>query len=229
MAKQLDFWFAVKNTKLVLPPKRHLETFGNTLINYTLVCELMDTVGRIRIREGRLQGNQPQIITPTDYAQWVLDGFGAEAEKYLAWLRKHEDSLRILRYGYVLKQEAYSEEVVSGTLEEVTERVKKDVEARDQPFQAVVQGVDEPWDVCVMQMFWLLAKNSHPANVRELEERHMFEMRDRIPAGVKAEIEQAFRAAERDSTLVKDLGRLLQSHGVFEQYQDRFFALINRK
>ena len=31
---QFDFWFAVNNTEIVMPPKRHLETFGNTIINY---------------------------------------------------------------------------------------------------------------------------------------------------------------------------------------------------
>ena len=229
MDKQFDFWYAVKNTEVVVAPRRHLETFGNTLLNYTLVCELMDTVGRVRIREGRLQGNQPQIVTPSSYAQLMLEGFGAEAHRYAEWLREHENEVRILRYGYELKQEAYSEQVVGGTLEEVLERVKQDVKRKDQPFQAVVKGVDDPWDVCVIHMFWMMAKNSLGPNVRELEARRMFEAREELPPDVRGEVERAFRAAERDASLTQALGKMLHARGVFEQYQDRFFALLHRQ
>jgi len=229
MDKQFDFWYAVKNTEIVIAPRRHLETFGNTLVNYTLVCELMDTVGRVRIREGRLQGNQPQIVTPSSYAQLMLEGFGAEAHNYAEWLREHENDLRILRYGYELKQEAYSEQVVGGTLEEVLERVKQDVKRKDQPFQAVVKGVDDPWDVCVIHMFWMMAKRSVEPNVRELEARRMFNARENLPNDVREEVERAFRAAERDASLTQALGKMLHARGVFEQYQDRFFALMNRR
>jgi hypothetical protein len=47
---QFDFWYAVNNTEVVLAPRRHLETFGNTLINYHMVSELMDNVGQVRVR-----------------------------------------------------------------------------------------------------------------------------------------------------------------------------------
>ena len=33
-----DFWFAVNNTEIRLLPKRHLETFGSTVLNYHLVA-----------------------------------------------------------------------------------------------------------------------------------------------------------------------------------------------
>ncbi|MCL1888829.1 MAG: hypothetical protein FWF96_08185 [Kiritimatiellaeota bacterium] len=229
MPSQFDFWYAVNNTEVVLAPKRHLETFGNTLVNYTLVCELMDTVGRVRIREGRLQGNQPQIVTPSSYAQLMLEGFGHEAQRYAEWLREHEGEMRILRYGYEWKQEAYSEEVVAGPIEEVLDRVKADAGRRDQPFQAVVKGVDDPWDVCVLHMFFLLANKSFKPNVRELEARRMFEARAGLPPDVRTEVERAFRAAERDASLTRALGKMLHERGVFEQYQDRFFALVNKK
>lgn len=69
-----------------MPPKRHLETFGNTIINYYLVSELMDAVGKVRVREGRMQALRPQIITPSAYSSTLLEGFGEQAQKYLEWL-----------------------------------------------------------------------------------------------------------------------------------------------
>lgn len=225
---QFDFWYAVNNTTIVQAPKRHLETFGSTIINYHLISELMDSVGQVRVREGRMQAMRPQIVTPEAYSSMILEGFGEQAEKYLEWLKQHEDSVRILRYGYTLKQEAFSEQVLSDPIEAVVERVTKDVAGRDDPFAAIIKGVDSPWDVCLVRLFWQVIQDSAKVNFRELAERKLFELRDGLPAGVRAEVDDAFLAAERDPNLVKALGRLLQRHGVFEQYQDRFFALVKR-
>ena len=221
-----DFHYAVRNTDIILAPKRHIETFGNTIVNYAHVAELMDSVGQVRIREGRLQAMRPQIITPSAYANLNLEGFGREAEQYLSWLREHEDDVRILQYGYSLKQEAFSEEVVTDSLDNVVARVRKAAEEKDDPFSAVVKGVDSPWDVCLVRLFWVITRASVADNVREMNERHLFEKEDGIPRGVREEVEKAFAAAARDKSLVKPLGALLQKHGVFDHYQDRFFALM---
>ena len=226
---QFDFWYAVHNTEVVAAPRRHLETFGNTLINYHLVSELMDNVGQVRVREGRMQAMRPQIITPSAYGNMILEGFGEQAGKYVEWLREHEDHVRILRYGYTLKQEAFSEHVVTDKLEAVLERVKQEVAGKDDPFGAVINGVDAPWDVCLVRLFWQVIQSSAQANFRELAARKMFDLQDGLPSGVREQIEAAFSAAERDATGIKALGGLLQQHGVFEQFQDRFFALVKRR
>ena len=221
-----DFWYAVRNTEVVVPPKRHLETFGNTVINYALVSELMDSVGQTRVREGRMQAERPQIVTPSAYSKMLMEGFGEQAEKYMDWLKEHEDHVQILQYGYSLKQEAFSEEIINDGLDNVLERVKKDVAARGDPLSAVVKGVDKPWDVCLVRLFWLAIQNSVQVNYKEMAARRLFERHEGIPAGVRSEIEKGFAAATADPRLTKDLGALLQRHGLFEQFQDRFFALF---
>ena len=45
---------------------------------------------------------------------------------------------------------------------------------------------------------------------------------------IDQEVEDAFAAAEKDSSLVKELGILLQKRNVFSIYEDRFFSLIGR-
>ena len=106
--------------------------------------------------------------------------------------------------------------------------VKKSTEEKNDPFSAVVKGVDSPWDVCLVRLFWVITRSSVADNVRELNERHMFEMEAGIPHEVREEIEKGFAAAAHDPSLVKPLGALLQKHGVFDHYQDRFFALMRR-
>jgi hypothetical protein len=221
-----DFWYAVNNTEVVRMPSRHLETFGTTILNYYLVSELMDTVDQVRIRKGRMLANQPKIITPEAYSQTLLEGFSEEASKYVDWLREHEKEIRILQYGYRLKQEAFSEHVVTDNVRTVVDRIKTDVEERKDPLAAVIIGVDDPWDVCLVKLFWEIIQGSARTNIRELATRHMFDDDGGVPVGVRREIEAAFLAASRDPERIGDLGRKLQTYGVFEEYQDRFFSLI---
>ena len=159
----------------------------------------------------------------------ILEGFGEQAEKYLEWLRDHEDQVRILRYGYTLRQEAFSEHVITDRMDAVVERVKKEVAERNDPFSSVIKGVDDPWDVCLVRLFWQVIQSSAQANFREMAAKRMFEIQDGLPQGLRDEIETAFLAAGRDGNLIKPLGRLLQQHNVFDQYQDRFFALVKGK
>lgn len=223
-----DFHYAVLNTDIIEAPKKSIETFGNTIINYSMVCELMDDASRVRVREGRMQASKPQIIMPSSYASFMTDGFSDDAREYLDWLREHEDDIRILQYGYTLKQEAFSEEIVAGPLDAVIDRIKEEKRRKDDPFSAIVKGVDSLWDVCLVRLFWVVTHASVADNVRELNERKLFEMEDGIPAGIRQEIEGAFIAAKTNPALVKPLGALLKQHGLFDRYQDRFFALVRR-
>ena len=223
-----DFRYAVMNTDVVVAPRKSIETFGNTIINYSLVTELMDDASKVRIREGRMQASKPQIIMPSAYSNFVLEGFGDEAREYLSWLSEHEDDIRILQYGYSLKQEAFSEEIVAGPIDAVIDRVKKDIEGGSDPFRALVRGVDSLWDVCLVRLFWVVTRASVVDNVREMQERKLFEKEEGIPVGVKQEIEAAFAAARTNPSMVKALGALLKQHGLFDHYQDRFFALVRR-
>lgn len=221
-----DFWYAVHNTEVVVVPKRHLETFGNTLLHYHLVSEMMDSVGKVRVRTGRMQALRPQIITPQAYSEMILEGFGEEAKKYAEWLREHEENVHILRYGYTLRQEAFSEETITDSFDAVLERVSADVKAGEDAFAAVIKGVDDPWDVCLVKLFWTMVQQSAHANIMEMAKHRMFEMQDGLPYPVRKEIEEAFVAAANDSSLISPLGKLLQKHDVFEHYEERFFALV---
>ncbi len=73
--KEFDFWYAVNNTQVLELPRNRLETFGSTLIHYHLVTEPMDSVGEVRIREGRVQSFRPEILTPQALADSPLEGF----------------------------------------------------------------------------------------------------------------------------------------------------------
>ncbi len=152
---------------IVVSPSHQLETFGNTLVNYHLISELEDRPGKIRIREGRLEAHQPLVITP-HFAEVETVGLGNEARAYLEWLKENEESLRILQYGYRLTSDNFSEQIVTDTMESVTERVKAAVIESNDKFAAVVQGVDDPWDVALVELWRREVDRSARKNIREL-------------------------------------------------------------
>ena len=164
-----DRWYAATHVKIVMSPSGNLETFGSTLVNYHLISELDDYPGKVRIREGRLEAHQPLVIAP-HFSEVTMEGFGDEARAYVEFLKATEESLRILRYGYHLKSDNFSEQIVTESLAVVTERVKAAVQERGDKFAAVLQCVDEPWDVALIELWRREVEKSAAKNIRELNE-----------------------------------------------------------
>lgn len=223
-----NFWYAVNNTEVIVMPKSHLETFGTTHLHYHMVSELMDTVNRIRIREGAIQSRRPQLITPTYYANEMLEGFGEEAGQYIDWLRTHARDLRILQYGFKIQKTELSEQVVSGNVKEIIEQVKKQIADKNDPMAAIIHGVDDPWDVCLLKFMVDVIRNSVPHNFNELGRHNLLEDVNGTPRAVRDEIEHAFLLASRDKAMIDILGNKLRKLGLFEEYEDRFFALFGK-
>ena len=165
-----DRWYAAKSARFLVEPSHRLETFGNTLVNYHLVSELPDHPGKVRVREGRLEAHQPLVITP-HVAEVEMEGFGDEAKAYLEFLKENEKNLRILQYGYHLKSDNFSEQIVTDRLSVVTERVKDEVVASNDKFAAVVQCVDEPWDVALVELWLREVNRSAGGNIKELQQK----------------------------------------------------------
>ena len=166
-----DRWYAARKTRILISPSHQLETFGSTLVNYHLISELDDIPGKIRIREGRLEAHQPLVITPRMFSEITTEGLGDEAKAYLEFLKETEEHLRILRYGYHLKSDNFSEQIVTDSLSAVTERVKAAVKASNDSFAAVLQGVDDPWDVALVVLWRHEVERSAGRNIKELNEK----------------------------------------------------------
>ena len=164
-----DRWYAAKSARFLVEPSHRLETFGNTLVNYHLVSELPDNPNKVRVREGRLEAHQPLVITP-NFQEMQVEGLGDEARAYLEFLKENEKNLRILRYGYHLKSDNFSEQIVTERLSVVTERVKAAVRESNDKFAAVIQCVDEPWDVALVELWLREIRRSADGNIRELRE-----------------------------------------------------------
>ena len=205
---QFDFVYAVRHTKILCAPERLLEAFDQTSVKYTLLAEPMDNPNQTRVREGTLQTFPPRLMLPGDLSSQELEGFGEQARSYLEFLKTHAAHIRVLQYSYRLRRESYTETLLNEPLEAVRTRAEAAFARKQDPYAALVVHA------------------SVPATIKALESRSTQDLRERLPGEARQEFEQAFAAAVGDPSVVKQLGRLLKERGVFELYQDRFFALI---
>ena len=76
-----DFDYAIENTQVIVAPERQIATFGSTSFNFYLISELMDHVDQVRVRNGKIHAERPQILTPEHYCRLLLEGFGEKAQR----------------------------------------------------------------------------------------------------------------------------------------------------
>jgi hypothetical protein len=218
---QFDFWYAVNNTEVISVPERRLETFGATMVNYHLVTELMDSVNKVRVRVGKLKAFRPEIITPQSIDEMMLEGFGNEARNYADWLHKNAQEMQILKYGFKVQKQEINDYILTDSLQTVVDRVKGEVSGRGDPLGAVLVGVDRPWEVCLLKLMVELVQHSVAGNIQDIRQHQ----RDH-KAQLHQQIEQTFLAASRDASKVPELADLLRRNGLFERFEDRFFAVV---
>jgi len=166
-----DFDYAIENTKVVLAPERQIATFGSTSFNFYLISELMDRVDQIRIRNGKIHADRPQILTPEHYCRLLLEGFGEKAERYVDQLREHARNIAVLRYGFQFRKTDLSERTLRDSIDAVINRTKRRVESADEPLSAIIQGVDDAWEVCLLKFTIDMVERSAGSNLGDLRKR----------------------------------------------------------
>jgi hypothetical protein len=219
--KQFDFWYAVNNTELITVPINRLETFGDTVVNYYMVCQQMDSIDKVVVREGHLKALKPAIITPGSLGQVDVGDLGEDAKHYADWLAKHAHELRIMQYGFTLQKQELKEYVVTDHLDNVLERVKEEVTGKDDPLSSILVGVDDPWQVCLMKLMVELVQHSAQGNIQDFKQ-HSLDLKKRLVNN----IDKAFLEASRDSSKINALADMLKQNGLWEKNEDRFFALV---
>lgn len=171
MIQDHDFHYAMENTRVVVQPERVIETFGSTSFRFLLVSELMDEVNVVRIREGRIEAERPRIVSPHHFTKVLLDGFGESAREYANWLEQQSHLVKILRYGFEFKKTDFEQNVVHDSLETVIARLTEELARRNDPASALISGVDEAWEVCLLKFTTDLIHRSAGENMGEWRRR----------------------------------------------------------
>lgn len=171
MFQEHDFHYAMENTRIVVPPRSAIETFGTTRFHFSLVTEPLDEVETVRIRSGTIEAERPRILSPVHFRKVLLEGFGDEARDFADWLEANPDAARVLRYGFQFRKTDLSEKIVREPLDDAIERLREEISAGDDPFGALIAGVDDVWEVCLLKFSMEMIQRSAGDNVAEWKRR----------------------------------------------------------
>jgi hypothetical protein len=80
----------------------------------------------------------------------------------------------VLKYGFQFRKTDLKEEIVHSSIENVIERLRVTVDRAEDPLSAVIQGVDEGWEVCLLKFATDMIQKSAPGNVDEWRKRGLF-------------------------------------------------------
>jgi hypothetical protein len=224
--------YAARHTEIVRHPRQHLATFGITNIYYYLLSEptyseLSNEANETVIREGRVIAERPKIVTP--YYLTHLEGFSYDARQYFEKIMMmHGPNAPGLFYTY--KNEPKELNIVSESLPAVIDKLNTEIDKKNDPLATIIKGQDDMWDVSLLKFIYEITSRSVQSNIAQMSSAGMLGMsHGGIPVGARQIIEDMFAQAHRGEIKVHDLERELNRWGAFEEYQDRFFALVKGK
>ena len=167
-----DIRYAVENTKIHHTPIRRIETFGDSKFDFILITEVMDDVNVVRVRSGWVEAEKPKIISPTVYRKVLTEGFGKDAERFFDWMEKQGKNFgSLLEYGFRFRRSEVQDEILHESLESVLGRLTERLNSGEDVKEAIIEGVDDAWEVSLLQFAVEMVQKSHERNIGDFRGR----------------------------------------------------------
>jgi len=167
--------YALETTRVLREPDHRIQTFGETRFEFQLISELMDRVNEVRIRTGEVEAQRPRILRPEAFREIELEGFDPSArsrfDEMVAKFRAEGRDLAFLQYGFQFRRGAVHEEIVHESIETVRERVLDEIRHSGNPSLAVIEGVDDAWEVSILKFSFEMILRSHDINAFDFKRR----------------------------------------------------------
>lgn len=167
--------YALETTRVLLEPDRRIDTFGDTRFEFLLLSELMDQAGQIRLRTGEVEAVRPRILRPESMNEIELEGFGDKArsrmDALIEKLREEGKDMAFLKYGFRFRSGKVQEEIIHDSMDAVRERVLEDARRVGNPAKAVIEGVDDAWEISIFKFAFEMIRQSWPINRFDLHRR----------------------------------------------------------
>ncbi len=222
---------AVKQTLVIRPPRQLLDTFGVTNIAYYMVtaptyAELEKHNNETVVRKGRVIANRPRVVTP--YYLSRLEGFSSDARQYFhSLIQQHGPNAPGIYYTY--RNEPGELTIVPDSMQLVVERINAEIEHSRDPLTAIIKGRDDMWDVSLLKFIHQVTFHSMKGNLAQMQSRGLLDIDSLgVPLEARVRIEEMFSKVNKGDLEPSELKDELDRWGLFEEYQDRFFALFNR-
>ena len=171
MHSEDDIQYALENTEVLYEPDRRIDTFGATRFQFHLISELMDDVRQVRVRSGEIQADRPLILKPEPLSELEFEGFGEQATAFSEWIKQRAGGSAFLKYGFSFKKSDVTESLVHDSLAVVTDRVVTDRKSAGNPMEAVILGVDDAWEICLLKFTIEMIQKSHRINLFDFKRR----------------------------------------------------------
>ncbi len=165
--------YALETTEVLHEPDRRIDTFGSTSFQFHLISELMDDVQQVRVRSGQIHAERPTILKPEPYADLEFEGFGEGASAFAQWMKERmsRTNAALLQYGFSFRKSDVTESLVHDSLPAVTERVLAETRSANNPLSAVILGVDDTWEICLLKFTLEMIHKSHRINLFDFKRR----------------------------------------------------------
>lgn len=166
--------YAMQHTKVLYVPDRRIDTFGDTRFNFRLLTEDMDRVGVCRVRSGWVEAARPRIMRPADLRGIEMDGFSAQAMRFFEWMEAQGAPVQALfQYGFRFSRSAVTEEEIHEDIRVVADRVVEEALHSGDCLRAVVQGVEDAWEISLLRFMLEMIQQSHEINTFDFHRRGM--------------------------------------------------------
>ena len=86
-------------------------------------------------------------------------------------MRERARQIAVLRYGFQFRKTDVTERTMRDSVDAVIARTKSQVEHSSEPLSAVIQGVDDAWEVCLLKFTIDLIERSSGGNIGDLRKR----------------------------------------------------------
>jgi hypothetical protein len=172
-----DMQYAFEATEVLKEPDRRIDTFGSTQFQFVLLSEPMDRVGEVSVRSGYLTAEKPAILRPAllrpeSMAEFDFEGFDeTTAAKFRDFLESISHKVAFLQYGFQFKKNAVTVSHLHEPLAAVKARVLE--EEKHKPEMAVILGVDDTWELCLLKFTMEMVQKSHGINIFDFKRRRL--------------------------------------------------------
>ena len=171
MYSEDDIHYALETTEVLYEPDRRIDTFGATSFEFLLLSELMDHIGQVRIRAGRITAERPTIVKPEPSMDLEFEGFGEQAAAFAEWFKSRVQKTSLLQYGFNFRKSDVTESLVHDSMENVRERVVSETRNSGNPLAAVILGVDDTWEICLLKFAIEMIQKSSRINRFDFKRR----------------------------------------------------------
>jgi hypothetical protein len=174
MFKDDDISYAFSVTETLYEPARRLETFGSTSFDFQLITEPMDSVGQVRIREGKVHAEKPLLLKPDGLSDFAFDGFDQDkVSPFVDFLKSISGRVAMLQYGFNFRKSDVSESLVHEPFSDVQARLVEAAKHGHNSSLAVLTGVDDAWEICLLKFTLEMAMKSQGINLFDFKRRGM--------------------------------------------------------